>query len=434
MPTGSDMPARRIRKREALRPAAAVLLAACLSLAAVPPAQSGTAEGVAGAIPSPLYPAPGQPSQEANGDQDDAATSVVTKEKGDLRVATLHAGITADPDAEAPVQSLVNSLATGNHSQARAVAQTAQLNEPDVLILTGVSYDEDQQIAEQLSGYLASGQYSAAGLDYPYVFTAPTNSGRESGVDLDGDGSIGGPGDAVGYGEYPGQYGTVIFSKHPIVEDEVRTFQQFLWSDVPEAGMPQGYSDLEASVLRLSETTLWDVPVEVEGHRVNLVTTAVTDQNGAEDTARGDDLRQVISDYVSGQAWYLYDDEGETAAGQTAAHYVVAGVPAAKTGSENLDVLLDSAVLQDPQPEAVTERPLSDRPGSVWHTDPLATRYVPGDRDLRASYVLPSTSLQVNNSGVFWPGEGELGYQVVNPEGAYALTDRLVWVDLTLGG
>lgn len=428
------MPARRMRKRETLRCTAAVLLASCLALAAVPPAQSGTAEGVAAATPAGLYPAPGQPSPEVNGD-DDANTSVVTKEQGALRIATLHAGITADPQAEAPVESLVNSLATGNHSQARAVAQTAQLNDPDVLILTGVSYDEDQQIAEQLSGYLASGQHSAAGLEYPYVFTAPTNSGRESGVDLDGDGSIGGPGDAVGYGEYPGQYGTVIFSKYPIMEDEVRTFQQFLWSDVPESGMPQDtYSDLEASVLRLSETSLWDVPVEVEGQRISLLTTAVVSENGTEDTARGDDLRQAIADYVAGQAWYLYDDEGESAAGSSAAHYVVAGVPVAKTGPENLDVLLESPMLQDPQPEAVTERPLSGRPGSVWHTDQLATRYVPGDRDVRASYVLPSSTLQVDGSGVFWPGEGELGYQLVNPRGVYTLADRLVWVDLTVSG
>ncbi len=417
-----------------LRPAAAVLTASCLSLAAVPAAQSGTAaDGVAGATPAALYPAPGQPSPEANGN-DDAATSTVHKDQGDLRIATLHADITADPSAEAPVESLVNSLATGNHTQARAVAQTAQLNAPDVLILTGVSYDEDQQIAEQLNGYLASGQYGAAGLDYPYIFTAPTNSGRESGVDLDGDGSIGGPGDAVGYGEYPGQYGTVIFSKHPIAEDEVRTFQQFLWDDLPQAELPEtSHSDLAASVLRLSETSLWDIPVEVDGHTINLVTTALATPSEEADIARGDDLRQVIADYVTGQAWYLYDDKGEPAPGNPAAHYVVAGLPAAKTGPENLDVLLDSPVLQDTQPEAVTQRPLSDRPGSEWHTDPLATRHVPGDRDLRTSYVLPSTTLPVSDSGVFWPGEGEIGYQVVNPESSYALEDRLVWVDLTAG-
>lgn len=58
---------------------------------------------------------------------------------------------------------------------------------------------------------------------------------------------------------------------------------------------------------------------------------------------------------------------------------------------------------------------------------------MPDDQDCRASLVLPSSSLTVSNSGIFWPGDGEEGHALVDPSSRYALQDRLVWVDLTTG-
>ena len=77
-----------------------------------------------------------------------------------------------------------------------------------------------------------------------------------------------------------------------------------------------------------------------------------------------------------------------------------------------------------------TEQPLTGRSGTPWHTDHTATRAVPGERDVRASYVLPSAALGVSQSGVFWPAEGEYGYEVVDPQSRFGLQNRLVWVDL----
>ncbi|NDK31547.1 endonuclease/exonuclease/phosphatase family protein [Nesterenkonia sp. Hz 6-5] len=349
-------------------------------------------------------------------------------------MATLHADITADSTGEDPVKDLIASLSTGNHTQARAVAQTVQMNDPDIVVLTGVSYDKEHQIAELLNSYLAAGQHSESGLDYPYTFTDGTNSGRESGVDLDGDGTIGGPGDAVGYGEYPGHYGTVIFSKYPIVEHEVRTFKEFLWSDVPDTSMTTGRdSSLESSVLRLNETSMWDVPVEVDGEHVHLISASVASPPEVADTNRGDDMRRVMADYVAGRAWYLYDDAGETGHMDPGTPFVVAGVPAVRAGeSENLDVLLESPVIRDTRPEAVTEVPQEEHPAATSAADPEDTRHVAGGRGERASFVLPSASVDVSGSGIFWPAEGEHGYEVVDPDSAYGLDDRLVWLDLTI--
>lgn len=395
-----------------------------LSLMIAPGAQSSTpSNGVTDAVTRlSLYPAPGQPSPSEP--EPESSSSVVEKDEEDIRVATLHAGITADANAESPVESLIDALRTGNHTSARAVAQTVQTNAPDVVVLTGVTYDSDHQIAEELRSYLAAGQRTESGVEYPYMFTAPTNSGRESGLDLDRDGIIGGAGDAVGYGEYPGQYGTVIFSKYPIVENEVRTFQNFLWSDVPENSMPEDrFTDLETSALRLNETSLWDVPIDVDGEHVHILATEVAAQDERDDTSRGDDIRRVIADYAAGQAWYLYDDDGETSSLSPGSAVVVAGVPAAEGASpEDLSVLLDSPVLQDSEPEAVTEAAPAEATATRDSTA------LPGGR---ASYVLPSAGLNVSGSGVFWPHEGERGYEVANPNSTYSLDDRLVWVDLT---
>ena len=388
--------------------------------------------------PSAFYPAPGQPAAPMAPDVGELA-SITEKSEQDLRVATLHADLVTDGTSPQAAQQLVSSLQTGNHVKARVMARTVQMNAPDVLVLTGVTYDDAEQIAEQLrSLYLAAGQDGLDGLNYPHMFTAPTNSGQQSGADLDGDGMIGGPGDAIGYGDYPGQYGMIVFSKHAIVEDGVRTFQDFLWRDLPGGSMPTGYSELEESILRLQEASMWDVPIEVPGEseHVHVIATALAAEEGAAThTSRAEDIRRVIADYVSGSAWYLSDDDGVTGGLGAEDRSVVAGMPmlSAEEEAEGQSPLLDAPVLQDPQPRAVTDEPLTERSGAAEQTDEHATRYVPGDRDRRSSLVLPSAGFSVSDSGVFWPGEGEYGHAVVDPDSSFSLDDRLVWADLTVG-
>ena len=79
-----------------------------------------------------------------------------------------------------------------------------------------------------------------------------------------------GPGDAHGFGAFPGQYGLAILSRHPIVTAEVRTFRTLRWSAMPGALRPDGfYADAVWSSLRLSSKTHCDVPIRVLGHAMN---------------------------------------------------------------------------------------------------------------------------------------------------------------------
>ena len=82
---------------------------------------------------------------------------------------------------------------------------------------------------------------------------------------------IGGRDDAYGFGAYPGQFGMAVFSRYPIDPTRIRTFQKFLWKDMPgraagrpgDAGAADWYSPAELAVFRLTSKSHWDVPVMV---------------------------------------------------------------------------------------------------------------------------------------------------------------------------
>jgi hypothetical protein len=127
---------------------------------------------------------------------------------------------------------------------------------------------------------LSVSQRGAAPIEYPYMYIAPSNTGVPSGYDLDNDGSVGGPNDALGCGFFPGQFGLVVYSKYPIEKDAVRTFQTFLWKDMPAARLPDDpatsapadwYSPAELAVFRLSSKSHWDVPIKIEAETVHFL-------------------------------------------------------------------------------------------------------------------------------------------------------------------
>lgn len=430
MPTGPMHPA--LRTREVLKKATSACLLAGLMVAGAASAQASTPE-TAATTQLPGYPTPGQPASPSAEEQ---PSTTVEKDERDIRVATLHAGLRAESSAV-----LLEELQGGMHPAARVLAETVQANAPDVLVLTGISYDENQEIAETLNRqYLARGQNGQTGMQYSYTYTAPTNSGIDSGADLDGDGRVGGPADAIGYGNHPGERGMAVFSTRPVVEDEVRTFQEFLWEDMPENSIREGqFSKLEKSVLRLPSTTMWDIPIEVPGEaeHVHVVATDLNSspRSARPDDARNEDQRQMVADFVSGSAWYLYDDDGVRGGLGAEDPFVIAGSladeqelmtsPAEKV--PELSTLLESEVLQDPAPEAVTDEPLPERDEAA---DPQATQGLSNGDAVRSSYLLPATAIEVVGTGVFWPAEGEFGYDLVDPAESASPSGRLVWLDI----
>ncbi|WP_210441433.1 endonuclease/exonuclease/phosphatase family protein [Nocardioides xinjiangensis] len=377
-----------------------------------------------------------------------------------LRFATFNASLNRGTAGE-----LVRDLSTPGHRQAAAAAETIQRTAPDVLLINEFDHDEAGRAAELFrDNYLAVGQNGAAPIDYPYYYVAPSNTGVPSGFDLNNDGQVGRPGtqaggdDSLGFGLFPGQYGMVVYSRYPILTDEVRTFQRFLWKDMPGALLPDDpatpapadwYSPDELDVLRLSSKSHWDVPVAVPGRKpVHFLVSHPTPPtfDGAEDrngTRNHDEIR-LWADYVSGgrRAAYIYDDAGRRGGLGKGQDFVIAGDQNAdpfdgdSTGRA-IHQLLDHPRIQDPRPRSTgaVEQSRSQAGANLTHTGPPAedtadfADTTPGN--LRADYVLPSRSLRVRGSGVYWlPSSDPLFPRLVGVYPFPVSDHRLVWVDV----
>ena len=171
---------------------------------------------------------------------------------------------------------LVTDLSTPNNGQAKVIAEIVQRNRPDVLLINEFDFDSTNTALSLFqTNYLGVSQNGAAPITYPYRFTAESNTGIPSGKDLNNAGGIGGPDDAFGFGFFPGQFGMAVYSKYPIRTNKIRTFQKFLWKDMPgallpddpaTAGVPKDwYSPDELAIFRLSSKSHWDLPIRIGG-------------------------------------------------------------------------------------------------------------------------------------------------------------------------
>src|ERR687891_288218 len=154
-----------------------------------------------------------------------------THDRDDARVATFNASLNRNAEGQ-----LIADLSTPDNAQARTVAEIIQRTRPDVLLINEFDFVENGVAAELFQdNYLSISQNGAEPIEYGYYFVAPSNTGIPSGFDLNNNGSVGGPDDAFGFGFFPGQFGMAVYSRYPINYDDIRTFQLFLWKDMPGA-------------------------------------------------------------------------------------------------------------------------------------------------------------------------------------------------------
>lgn len=334
----------------------------------------------------------------------------------------------------------------GTNVQLRKAAEIIQRVHPDILLVNEIDFDEDHRAnaAKFRDRYLKVGQNDQTPIDYPHVFFEPVNTGVPSGLDFDNDGRTDGPADAYGFGRYPGQYGMALFSRFPIDAKAARTFQKFLWKDMPGHHMPDGrqdrppwYSPDEAAIFRLSSKSHWDVPVHIGRVVVHVLASHPTPPvfDGPEDRngRRAFDEIRLLADYISGgpAADYLVDDQSHRGGLAPDALFVVLGDLNADPlkdsrayGIPAIEQLLKLPRIQDPQPIS---------PGAVEGGSAGAPEF----RERRTcdfgriDYVLPCKELTVRDSGVFWPAAGDPLRPLVD-QPHESSDHRLVWVDLAL--
>ena len=185
-----------------------------------------------------------------------------------VRFATFNASLNRNAPGQltSDLQRALDADPTNDSAQLDAVLEIVKINDPDVLLINEFDTGTD--------GDAATVAMFARLAEVSLFFTAPSNTGIPSGFDLNNNGTIGGGDDALGFGAFPGQFGMAVFSKFPIDPDGARTFQHFLWKDMPGALLPidpatgaSWYTPQEPAVLPLSSKSHWDVPIDVGRER-----------------------------------------------------------------------------------------------------------------------------------------------------------------------
>ena len=374
-----------------------------------------------------------------------------------VRFATFNASLNRNNAGD-----LAAELAAPGSAQPDVIAEIIQRTRPDVLLINEFDYDP-AALADFQTNYLLIPHGDAAPIEYPYTYIAPSNTGVYSGFDLDNSGEAGDfvPNDSFGFGFFPGQYGMAVLSMYPIDLDNVRTFQLFLWKDMPGALLPDDpntpepadwYSPDELDVFRLSSKSHWDVPIQIDGKVVHFLVSHPTppvfdgpeDRNG---TRNYDEIRFWADYIIPSRSGYIYDDDGNFGGLEPGAMFVIAG-------DQNSDPLdgdsIPGAIQQliehplvntkvTPSSEGAVEQTTLQGDNNITHlSDPafdtadFAEAIFGGPGNLRADYVLPRKNLQIQDAAVFWPTTDDPLFDLVGTFPFPSSDHRLVWIDVTV--
>ena len=333
-----------------------------------------------------------------------------------------------------------------------------------MVLLNEFDYDAKGSAIELFkTRYLAVGQGGARALDYPHVFLAPSNTGLDSGHDLDRDGKLGGPGDAFGFGRFQGQFGMVLLSRLEIDRKLSRTFQKTLWRDMPDARLPDDprtaapgdwYSPDVLARLRLSSKSHWDVVLKHGSRRIHVlcahptppVFDGIEDRNGR----RNHDEIRFWADYtLPWRARWIVDDDGRRGGLDLDEPFVILGDYNAdprdgdSTGQAAQWLLKNPRLRVRPVPSSDGAREAARIQGGINAEHASPPRFDTGDfpddpprgpGNLRLDYALPSIHFSIERASVFWPNRADPLRRLVATKAAVVSSDhRLVSVDVALG-
>lgn len=367
-----------------------------------------------------------------------------------------------------------------NVQQIRNVAEIIQRTRPDVFLLNEFDNDGKGESTADLKAfndnYLAHAQHAeVTAISYPVMQNFATNTGLQSGYDLNLDGKTTAD-DAWGFGNYHGQYAFAVMSKYPIDTKQIRTFQTFKWKDMPGEQNPiiddcnnpkvkipasrqcgdAWYSDAAWQQYPLSSKNHADVPVRIKTEKGEEVIhflishpTPPIFANAARHTVKHNRAEIAFwNDYVKGLN-YMTDDKGTKGGLKQNAKFVIAGDLNADplTGDGDLSAIQD--LLNNPlMNQAITNGTLipvseggpecvSKGADCKRNLDRPNPERITNSSVLQLDHVIPSANLNAVKSGVFWPASFEAGYHLVYDAKlgiakGVSSDHRMVWVDLKL--
>ncbi|WP_338048454.1 endonuclease/exonuclease/phosphatase family protein [Photobacterium aquae] len=347
--------------------------------------------------------------------------------------------------------AIFHQLMKDENTRFSKLAAIIQQAAPDILMLCEFDHPgeggDDGALARFCEYYLANSQHGQPPIDYPYRYCPPSNTGLVVEHDLDGDGVVSLPGDAQGFGSHHGQFGFVLLSRYPIDTAGIRSWQQFLWQDMPDNLLPEGYFSPQArQVLRLSSKNHVLVPIRLQGKTLHVIgchpTPPVFDGEEKRNARRNHDELRMVRGIIDDADW-LYDDTGCRGGLKSGSDFVVMGdLNADRVDGDGMksaisQLLLDSRINRAVASGRKTPKSLGGRFVRPWQTRTGRASEWTHIAGLRLDYVLPSASLNVVGSGVFWPDRKDpLRMLITDERGrerAQAGSDhRLVWVDIAV--
>ncbi|WP_188478108.1 endonuclease/exonuclease/phosphatase family protein [Primorskyibacter flagellatus] len=238
-----------------------------------------------------------------------------------------------------------------------------------------------------------------------HTFTTLPNTGLQTGLDLDGDGRHGGPGDAQGYGRFSGQGGLAVISRWPV--DLMVDHSARLWRDMPDtllidAEGREGAQASGADVQRLSSTAHWELRVTPpRGKPVTLMIFHATPPvfDGPEDRNGRRNHDEVI--------FWKHRLDGDFGPAPDPPYVIAGAANLDPSGGDGRGAAI-RGLLSDPRlrdPPGLTGKATVDWPD-------------PGPGRLRVDYLLPSADLILTGSGLA-------------PDSP-ASRHRAIWIDIDL--
>ncbi|GAA3551463.1 endonuclease/exonuclease/phosphatase family protein [Zobellella aerophila] len=353
---------------------------------------------------------------------------------------------------------LAAELSAGGNRQIRQLVEILQRVRPDIVLLSEFDHDGDGRDDGHLrlfcDGFLARGGEDVPGLDYPYRWLVPTNTGKLAPVSLTGQALPRLPQDGLGFGHFHGQYGLAVLSRWPLLLDDLRSFQHFLWQDMPGARLPVGpegpwFTGEALRFLPLSSKNHVDLPVRLpNGRKLHLLAChpAPPIDEGPErrNSCRNHDELRLFQDYIHpDRGAYLVDDRGLAGGLAADADFVLLGdLNADPNDGDGFRAAIGN-LLASPALNYQVARG-SRIPASLggYGLKGVTGRqgspaYWTHSQGLRLDYVLPSRRLRALASGVYWyPPAHPLGYLFWDkwgwPDRRASSDHRLVWVDVAV--
>jgi endonuclease/exonuclease/phosphatase family protein len=318
-------------------------------------------------------------------------------------------------------------LDTPDNPRLKQIAAIIQRIRPNILLLSELAINQNPDQPSNADRFVEHYLAVPQGPDLkPIAFTTytpPSNTGLPSGHDLDHSGTtISTPpaitkdqtdagraygNDALGFGTFPGQYALAILvsPKLTIQTDQIRTFTNFLWKDLPGNNPPTNtdgspwYDADTWNDFRLPSKAFADIPILLpNGSLLHALiahpTPPAFDGPEGRNKHRNHDEIKLIRHYIDNDQ-ALYDDQGRTGGLDPNSSFVIMGdLNADPSDGSSLNMVMMLQLLTSPK-LADDAFPSSDI--KVEGLDPTDTSHF----KLRVDYLLPSADITITNSGIW---------------------------------